>query len=124
MFIGEITKIQGDIKNVVIIEKGDLETLTLRRRISSSFKRYFANNIQLGARYILKAVSNKNLFLCQLIREYIRSMSAITARGHTMSTPLFYIASLIALSFACIVFIRMYVFCFIVELFCTKLNMK
>ena len=67
---------------------------------------------QLGARYILKAICNKNLFLCQLIREYIRSMSAITARGHIMSTPLCYITSLIALSFACIVFIRMSFFCF------------
>jgi hypothetical protein len=38
--------------------------------------------IQLGARYLTKAIHNKNIFLCPLISEYIRSWSTITARGH------------------------------------------
>jgi hypothetical protein len=38
--------------------------------------------LQLGARYLIKAIYNKNAFICPLISEYIRSLSAITARGH------------------------------------------
>ena len=69
--------------------------------------------IQLGARYLTKAIHNKNIFLCPLISDYIRSWSAITARGHKMTTPLCFFTSLISISYACIVFIVMSVFCFI-----------
>ena len=68
--------------------------------------------LQLGARYIIKAIRNKNIFIGPLISEYIRSLSAITARGHQMSTPLCFFLSLISISFACIVYIVMSVFCF------------
>ena len=70
--------------------------------------------LQLGARYLIKAIRNKNAFICPLISEYIRSWSAITARYHEMSTPLCFLASLISLSFACIVFIVMGVFCYFI----------
>jgi hypothetical protein len=70
--------------------------------------------LQLGARYLIKAIFNKNAFICPLISEYIRSWSAITARGHEMSTPLCFFTSIISLSFACIVFIVMSVFCFFI----------
>ena len=67
--------------------------------------------LQLGARYLIKAIFNRNAFICPLISEYFRSWSAITARGHEMSTPLCFFTSLISLSFACIVYIVMSVFC-------------
>ena len=67
--------------------------------------------LQLGARYLTKAIFNKNAFICPLVSEYIRSWSAITARGHQMSTPLCFFTSIISFSFACIVFIIMSVFC-------------
>ena len=70
--------------------------------------------LQLGARYLIKAIFNRNAFICPLISEYFRSWSAITARGHEMSTPLCFFTSLISLSFACIVFIVMSVFCFFI----------
>ena len=70
--------------------------------------------IQLGARYTTKAIHNKNVFLCPLISEYTRSWSAITARGKKMSTPLCFFTSLLSISFACIVFIVLSVFCYFI----------
>jgi hypothetical protein len=70
--------------------------------------------LQLGVRYLIKAIFNQNAFICPLVSEYIRSWSAIKARGHEMSTPLCFFTSLISLSFACIVFIVMSVFCFFI----------
>ena len=70
--------------------------------------------LQLGARYLIKVIRNKNAFICPMISEYIRSWSAITARGHEISTPLCFLTSLISLSSACIVFIVMSVFCYFI----------
>ena len=68
--------------------------------------------LQLGARYLLKSIKISNPFICPLVVEYFRSMSAITAREHKMSTPLCFFTTLLAISFACVVIIRMTVFCF------------
>ena len=73
--------------------------------------------LQLGTRYITKAIHNKNEFLCPLISEYVRSWSAITARGHQMSTPLCFFTSLISISYACIVYIVMSVFSYFIFYF-------
>jgi len=61
--------------------------------------------IQLGARYITKAIHNRNVFICPLISEYTGSWSAITARGNKMFFPLCFFTSLFSISFACIVYI-------------------
>ena len=69
----------------------------LQTRLEQSYKDLFQISgvlfikerlLQLGARYLIKAIRNKNTFICPLISEYIRSWSAITARGHEMSTSL------------------------------------
>ena len=70
--------------------------------------------LQLSARHLAKAIKRANAFICPLISEYIRSWSAITARGHEMSTLLCYSTALIAITYACIVFMKMSVLCFIV----------
>ena len=73
--------------------------------------------LQLGTRYITKAIHNKNEFLCPLISEYVRSWSAITARGHQMSNPLCFFTSLVSISYACIVYIVMSVFSYFIFYF-------
>ena len=73
--------------------------------------------LELGKRYITKAIHNKNEFLCPLISEYVRSWSAITARGHQMSTPLCFFTSLISISYACIVYIVMSEFSYFIFYF-------
>ena len=70
--------------------------------------------LQLGARFLTKAIKRQNPFICPLISEYIRSWSAITARNKKMSTPLCFFSSLLAISFACIVFVVMSVFSFFI----------
>ena len=69
--------------------------------------------LQLGARYLAKTIRYKNVFICQLIAEYTRSWSAITAHNQVMSTPLCLFSSLLAISFACLVVIRMSAFCLV-----------
>ena len=56
----------------------------------------------------------ERLLFAPLISEYIRSWSAITARGHEMPTPLCFLTSLISLSPACIAYIVMSVFCYFI----------
>ena len=60
--------------------------------------------LQLGARYISKAILNKNVFVCPLISEYIRSWPAITARGDQMSDPIcfFYFINIYFLCLYCL----------------------
>ena len=68
--------------------------------------------LQSGARHLNKALIRANPLICLLISEYIRSWSAITANGH--KTPLCNTFRLFALTFACLVYFKMSIFCFIV----------
>ena len=72
-----------------------------------------ARFLQLGARYLAKTIRYKNVFICQLIAEYTRSCSTITAHNQAMSTPLCLFSSLLAISFACLVVIKMSAFCLV-----------
>ena len=67
--------------------------------------------LQLGARYLAKTTRYKNEFTSILITEYIRSWSAITAHDQGMSTPLCLFTSLLAISYACLVVIKISAFC-------------
>jgi len=73
--------------------------------------------LQLGARYLTKAIRRSNPFICPLVSGYIRSKTAITARGYEMSTPLCFFTALIAISYACTVTIKLIIFCFRLNLF-------
>ena len=69
--------------------------------------------LQMGCRYILKCFWNNNNFIKLLIDEYGGSWAGITAKSHVTSTPLGAFYSIVQVAFACIVLIRMYVFCLV-----------
>ena len=58
---------------------------------------------QLGCRHLAKAM-NQNMFIIQLVNEYLGSISAITAK-HKAATPFCIFFPIVALAFACKIFI-------------------
>ena len=66
--------------------------------------------LQLGSRYLLKTFCYHNKLVGVLVSEYISSFSEITARKG-LTTPLCLLLSLLAISFSCIVVIKMSIFC-------------
>jgi hypothetical protein len=66
--------------------------------------------LQLGVRYFAKAIWSKNPYISLLLREYLRSWSAITAHDQQMTTPLCFFTGIMSLAYACIVAIFMSVF--------------
>ena len=56
--------------------------------------------LQLGARYLVKSLKQKNPLLTRLIKEYYRSKSAITAGLSKSNTPLCFFTTILGIAFA------------------------
>ena len=69
--------------------------------------------LQMGCRYILKCWRFNNKYIQLLIKEYAESWSEINANHSVLSTQLGYFYSLIQITFACVVLLRMYVACLV-----------